>query len=67
MKYSKSNKGDEKKMNNRAQISAELLVILAAVIAAAVVVVTSYSSSIKKIDTKYDSNINKANKLLTIK
>ena len=54
-------------MNNRAQISAELLVIMAAVIAAAVVLVTSYSASIKKIDTKYDSNINKANKLLTIK
>ena len=48
------------KMSNRAQISAEMLVVMAAVIVAAALITTNYVKSVKKINTKYNSNIAKA-------
>jgi|GEM_PF-4197456 len=48
------------RLGNKAQISAELLVIMTVVIAAAVLITSSYIKSVKKINTKYNSNIAKA-------
>ena len=48
------------KLNNKAQVSAELLVIMATVIAAAVIITSGYVKSVKKINTKYTSNVAKA-------
>lgn len=46
--------------SNKAQISAELLVIMAVAVAAAALVTTNYFKSVKKINTKYNSNVAKA-------
>ncbi len=46
--------------SNKAQVSAELLVVMAAVIAAALIIANSYLKSMKKINTRYNSNVAKA-------
>ena len=48
------------KIGNTAQVSAELLVVMAVAIAAAALIATNYFKSVKKINTKYNSNVEKA-------
>ena len=47
-------------MDNKAQLSAELLIIMAAIVAVAIIFVSSISSSAKSFDSKYDSTAKKA-------
>ncbi len=48
------------KIGNKAQVSAELLVVMAVAVAAAALIATNYFKSVKKINTKYNSNVEKA-------
>ncbi|MEM0372538.1 MAG: hypothetical protein QXO69_01715 [archaeon] len=47
-------------MNDKAQVSAELLIIMAVLVAVAAIVASSIMASGKLMDAKYDSNVKSA-------